>query len=200
MSTENCWNEVRKKLVSLTVERADGLDTVIRYLVLIAENIVDDYKEDREFHKNADSTFRFWTYVPQIERGASSVVIRWRRYTGRGRHSCPVSTSTRKDYRIPMTFFPGCTKSERRAIRKAEDQFSKIRQLNEKILIINKAHNALIDMTGARALIGSPRKNQDGEKQEMASDAATESPQGKELKPLTEAEQIKFRRRIGLDR
>ncbi len=159
MNIDNCFDALKAQLVKSNDERIEGFDAVLRYMFLLSDDIVDEYKQDREFQKNSDSRFRFWTYVPHVERGASSVVIRWRRYTGRSRHSDPVPTSRLKEHRIPMLHFSGCAKSERRAIMRAEERFSEIRRLNEKILLISKAFNALLDLTGARETVDSSGRN-----------------------------------------
>jgi len=200
MSTEIKWHHIKRRCIEINEYRIENYNGIVSILMALAEDIVDQFKADREFHKNSDSRFRYWTYVPSIERGAASAIIRWRRYLGPGKFSDPVPTSKTKDSKLPMSLFLGCTRAEKRAIQKAEERFSLIRKVNDQILNINKSHNALLDLTGARALMKEQetkkeKRNPGGpEADQVMSDEETNN------KPFTEKDRLRFRKSIGLDR
>ncbi|WP_417536607.1 hypothetical protein [Methylophaga sp.] len=187
------------KIVEINEYRQEKYDEVVHYLYLKAGTIVEDYILARNAAKLSDSSFRFWTHFPIVERGASSAVIRWRRYTGRGKFSEPVPTSGLKNYKLPMKLFTGCTKKEREVIADAEERFSVIRRMNEKLLIINKAHHALLDLSGARAVI-SEMAAKNSSARDLLEAQSDRLPllldPGKEF---TEKDRLQFRRNLGLD-
>ncbi|PFG54286.1 hypothetical protein ATG98_3506 [Marinobacter sp. LV10R520-4] len=198
MSVELRWHYLRCQVINLNDRRSDDFDSIIRYMMGIAESIVDEYKQDREFNKNNDSRFQFWTYVPSVERGASSVVIRWRRYNGSSRYSEPIATSLTVENKIPQSFFPGCKKSEKKAVLHAEKQFSIVRKINEKLLEISQAQNALMGITGARELKASFDENsKSGQKNGFDADLGGPLPPAK---IFTETDRTRLRKSLGLDR
>ena len=197
MIVDRCLNMLSQEFNRLDAARSDEFDAILRYMMVISENIVDEFKQYREVDKHSDSRFRFWTYVPSVERGASSVVIRWRKYQGRGRRSDPVATSSVKDYKIPISQFHGCTRAEKRAIVNAESRFAKIRQLNSHLLAINKAQSALVDILGGRG------GREDEHHQEVISKNGSsmfDESGVDQLSPFenfSEADRIAFRKKIG---
>ena len=200
MKKDKILRSLGKEFSRLENCRSDDFDSILILMMNLAEDIVDEFKRYREEEKKSDSRFRFWTHVPSVERGASSVVIRWRRYTGVGPRSTPLETSGIKDFKMPIDKFHGCTRSEKRAIVHAESRFSKIRKLNAHLLIINKSHNALIDIVDGREFCESDTAKDVGSPNELpeideAADSQFASPQ-----EFTEADRIAFRKKIGLDR
>mgnify|MGYP003663865096 CR=1 FL=1 len=199
MNIDRCWAVIKSEIYNVNEQRFDDFDLILRCLMIISDDIVDEYKQSRDFHKRKDSKFKFWTYVPSIERGSLSVVIRWRRYSGHGRYSDPVATSQLVDYRIPMSFFPKCTRPEKSAIMHAETQFSTVRKIGEKLLLIAQAQNALLDITGARCqkedqrVTGRlQRVQQKAEEDDLVHNSATDTIE------FTDAERAAFRKKHGL--
>ena len=198
MIVDRCLNMLIQEFNRLDAARSDEFDAILRYMMVISENIVDEFKQYREDDKHSDSRFRFWTHVPSVERGASSVVIRWRKYQGRGRRSDPVATSAVKDYKMPISQFHGCTRAEKRAIVLAESRFSQIRRLNEHLLAINKAQNALVDVVGGRGV-----RERDYGQEVTKSDQSfmineADIEQLSYFENFSEADRIAFRKKIGV--
>lgn len=199
MVYSRCIQDLRSEVVKMKDVHEEVLFDVLVYMMRVSESIVDEYKRSRDQDKNASSRFRFWTYVPSVERGSSSVVIRWRKYSGRGRRSDPVLTSGLVDYKLPMARFPHCTRAEKRAIVRAESRFSKIRKINAHLLTINQAHKALTEIVAARDVLDDyamhysvPRPHHSVIEVDDRSDVAPAA-------EFTEADRIAFRRKIGLD-
>lgn len=200
MSEESAWVQIQKRVININNFRIEHQEELLSCLMLMAQEIVDDFKTVREWHRFSDSSFRYWTYAPSIEKGACSVIIRWRKYSGKAKFSKPVPTSGLKDFRLPMSNFPGCTRDERLVIKDVENRFSEIRRINEKLLTISKAHNALIDITGARHQNCNSVCNT-SVRYESAMDRLVEpEPKKGPSKPFTEEDRIAFRKSIGLDR
>lgn len=200
MSEESTWVQIQKKVIDINDFRTEYQEGLLSCLMSMAQEIVDDFKTVREWHRFSDSSFRYWTYAPSIEKGTCSVIIRWRKYSGKGKFSNPVPTSGLKDFRLPMSNFPGCTRDERLVIKDVEDRFSEIRRINEKLLIISRAHNALLDITGARGQVLNSVSDSS-----VGYDSVTERSKELDLKkgsskPFTEEDRIAFRKSIGLDR
>lgn len=190
---------LKQEFTRLEHSRDEDFDASLRYMMIISEDIVDEYKRYREEDKKSDSRFRFWTYVPSVERGASSVVIRWRKYRGRGRRSDPVPTSSVTDYKMPIAQFQGCTRAEKRAIVHAESRFAKIRRLNWHLLAINKAHSALVDIVGGREVRGSNSPNKSKPRNAAPMPEKDHTNQEPQTEEFTENDRRVFRKKIGLD-
>lgn len=125
----------------------DQLRDVLSTLMFHAEWVVDEHKRMRGFYQKNDKDFKFWQHICAVERGQTSVIIRWRKFQGKRLFSEPLTTSELIDYRMPMSRFKGCTVNEKRTILVTEKRFAKIRRINEKISLIHKCHQALFDMT-----------------------------------------------------
>lgn len=198
MDIERCWQTIQMEIIKIDNRRPDDYDLLLRCLVMAADNVVEAFKNSREFHKTNDSKFRFWTYVPSVERGAATVVIRWRKYSGRGRFSDSVATSVLTNYKIPMSMFQKTTSAEKRAIVHAEAQFAKIRKIGEQLITIGQAHNAMIDITGARPLKKGSYVNDAKSEEDEQVDNDADNTSINETKEFTERERDEWRRRNGL--
>jgi hypothetical protein len=197
MAIDRCWYFLKKEFSRVEISRADDFDAILRYMMIISDDIVDEYKQYREDDKKSDSRFRFWTYVPSVERGSSSVVIRWRKYTGRGRRSDPVPTSTVKDHQLPISQFYGCTRAEKRAIVNAESRFAKIRKLNLNLLAINRAQNALVDIVGGRDFCESKTSEKTALLEESVMCDSNDVGEILPVKEFTEADRLAVRKKVG---
>ena len=198
MDVEKCWHIIKREIKNIDDRRYEDIDLLLRCLVTAADDIVAEFKKSREFHKKNDSKFQFWTYVPSVSRGAATVLIRWRKYSGRGRFSDSVATSVLTNYRIPMSVFQKTTRAEKRAIVHAEAQFAKIRKIGEQLITIGQAHNAMIDIAGARALKKDTHGNDAKLKEDDQADKNADSTWFDETREFTEREREEWRRRIGL--
>jgi hypothetical protein len=197
MVSDRCLHFLKKEFSRVEISRADDFDEILRYMMIISGDIVDEFKQYREDDKKSDSRFRFWTYVPSVERGSSSVVIRWRKYKGRGRRSDPVVTSTAKDYKLPISQFYGCTRAEKRAIVNAESRFAKIRKINSNLLAINKAHNALVDIVGGRGFCESKTPKKTALLDESVMCENNDVGEILPVKEFTEADRLAVRKKVG---
>ena len=72
MNIDRCWAVIKSEICNVNEQRFDDFDLILRCLMIISDDIVDEYKQSRDFHKRKDSKFKFWTYVPSIERGSLS--------------------------------------------------------------------------------------------------------------------------------
>ncbi|MFC4259622.1 conjugative transfer protein MobI(A/C) [Marinobacter lacisalsi] len=198
MNIEKCWHVIKQEIANIDDRRSNDFDLLLRCLVLAAEDVVDEFKESREFHKKKNSKFQFWTYVPSVSRGAATVVIRWRKYSGHGRFSDSVATSVLTNYRIPMSVFQKTTRAEKRAIVHAEAQFAKIRKIGEQLITIGQAHNAMIDIAGARPLKKGFYVNDTKSEEDEQVDKNADNTSINETKEFTERERDEWRRRNGL--
>jgi hypothetical protein len=199
MVVDRFFSLLGKEFTRLDHSRDEDFDASLRYMMNISEDIVDEFKRYREEDKKSDSRFRFWTYVPSVERGASSVVIRWRKYRGRGRRSDPVPTSSVTDYKMPIAQFQGCTRAEKRAIVHAESRFAKIRRLNWHLLAINKAHSALIDIVGGREVRGSNSPNKSTLRNAAPMPEKDDTDRVHKVEEFTENDRRAFRKKLGLN-
>ena len=163
MNIDRCWAVIKSEICNVNEQRFDDFDLILRCLMIISDDIVDEYKQSRDFHKRKDSKFKFWTYVPSIERGSLS------------------------------------TRPEKSAIMHAETQFSTVRKIGEKLLLIAQAQNALLDITGARYLKEDQRVtgrlqrgHQKAEEDDLVHNSATDTVE------FTDAERAAFRKKHGL--
>jgi hypothetical protein len=200
MKSDKLESLLKQEFSRLEGCRLDDFNSVLILMMNMSESIVDEYKRFREEDKKSDSRFRFWTYVPSVERGAASVVIRWRRYKGQGPRSSPVATSAVVNFKMPISKFDGCTRAEKRAIVHAESRFAKIRKMNSHLLVINKSHKALVDIVGgSSSCAGNVSREITPRNQSVALDM-DEADHVKTSDEFTEADRIAFRKKIGLDR
>jgi hypothetical protein len=171
----------------------DQLRDVLSTLMLHAEWIVDEHKRMRAFYQKNDKCFKFWQHICAVERGQTSVIIRWRKFQGKRLYSDPLSTSELNDFKMPMSRFKGCTANEKRTILATEQRFSKVRRINEKLSLIHKFHQALFDMTREHVTDKSI------EKDIRNSLGIPELPDHQsETSEFSEEERTAFRKKIGL--
>lgn len=200
MNEKSMWSQIQKKIIEVNEFRLASHDEIVDFMMAISEEIIEDFKTVREWHKYSDSRFRYWSYAPTLERGACSVIIRWRKYSGKGKYSIPVQTSElRDDFTLPMKLFPSCTKEEKAVIRDVEERFSIIRKIGKKLESISKDYNALLDMTAARSHMPERADgNADDQRPIKTEEDVLRLTKGPSS-PFTEEDRRRFRRNLGLD-
>ena len=193
MKKENADWHLNQVIKEARFVSKDQLLDVLSTLMLHAEWIVDEHKRMRDFYQKNDKDFKFWQHICAVERGQTSVIIRWRKFQGKRLYSDPLSTSELNDFKMPMSRFKGCTANEKRTILATEQRFSKVRRINEKLSLIHKFHQALFDMTREHVTDKSI------EKDIRNSLGIPELPDHQsETSEFSEEERTAFRKKIGL--
>jgi hypothetical protein len=193
MNKENANWHLNQVIKEARFVSNDQLRDVLSTLMLHAEWIIDEHKRMRGFYQKNDKDFKFWQHICAVERGQTSVIIRWRKFQGKRLYSEPLSTSELIDYKMPMTRFKGCTVNEKRTILATEQRFAKVRRINEKLSLIHKCHQALFDMTREHVTDKSI------EKDIRNSIGISELPDHQsETNEFTEEDRIAFRKSCGL--
>jgi len=107
--------------------------SLIDFLYVYALLIVEEFNNSLNHDKTKNPHFRYWKHFCIVTKGKTAVVIRWKRYRGKGVHSDPVNKGMLKAFKMPSGAFIKCSNTEKKAIMIAEDKFSKIRRINSKM-------------------------------------------------------------------
>jgi hypothetical protein len=193
MDKQSAWWHLNQAIKESRFVSKDQLHDVLSLLMLHADWVADQHKRMRDYHQKSDKDFKFWQHICFIERGETSVIIRWRRFQGKRLYTEPLSTSELSDYKMPMSRFKSCSANEKRAIVVAENGFSTIRRINEKLSSISRSHQALFDMTRERHTDKSLEK-----KIKNSLDLPEDSIVQPDNAEFTEEQRIAFRKKIGL--
>lgn len=121
--------------------------------------IVQDFKDALYKDRENNPSFYYWKHFCVIEKGATAVIIRWKKYSGKSKYSDSIDTSGMKNFKIPSRAFIKCSKPEKKAIMLAEHRFSKIRRINFRAASMMESARALKDMTAFGEKMREPNEN-----------------------------------------